>query len=262
MKKIFFILLSLIILINVNATEVELAKNSETAILIEATTGKILFEKDKDKKMAPASMTKIMTMLLTMEALESGKISLDEDVLISENAQKMGGTQIYVEAGSNVKVEDLIKGIGIASANDAAVALAEKLGGAVENFIKMMNEKAKELGCKNTNFVNVHGLDDDNHLTTARDMSIMARELLKHEEILNYTSIYEEFLNKPDGTRTWMVNTNKLIKYYNGLDGLKTGFTKKAGYCLTATAKRNGMRLISVVMNEATTEDRSNDTIK
>ncbi len=140
--------------------------------------------------------------------------------------------------------------------------MAEHIGGSTEGFIKMMNEKAKELGCKNTNFVNVHGLDDDNHLTTARDMSIMARELLKHEEILNYTSIYEEFLNKPDGTRTWMVNTNKLIKYYNGLDGLKTGFTKKAGYCLTATAKRNGMRLISVVMNEATTEDRSNDTIK
>lgn len=260
MKKIFFILLSLIILFNVNATEVGLAKNSETAILVEASTGKILFEKDKDKKMAPASMTKIMTMLLTMEALESGKISLNDDVLISKNAEGMGGTQIYVEAGSNVKVEDLIKGVGIASANDAAVALAEKLGGTVENFVNMMNERARELGCKNTTFKNPHGLDEEGHETTAYDMSLMARELVKHELALKISSTYDEYITV-SGENHWLVNTNKLVKFYKGIDGLKTGYTDKAGYCLTATMNKNNMRLISVVMKSSSKDNRSSDTI-
>ena len=259
MKKVFFILICFMFLV-VNASEVGLAKNSETAILVEASTGKILFEKDKDKKMAPASMTKIMTMLLTMEALESGKISLDEDVLISENAQKMGGTQIYVEAGSNVKVEDLIKGIGIASANDAAVDLAEKLGGTVENFVNMMNERAKELGCKNTTFKNPHGLDEDGHLTSAYDMSLMARELVKHEYALKISSTYDEYITV-SGENHWLVNTNKLVKFYKGIDGLKTGYTDKAGYCLTATMNKNNMRLISVVMKSSSKDNRSSDTI-
>lgn len=261
MKKIFlFCFVFVFLMLNVSAVDVGLAKNSETAILIEASTGKILFEKDKDKKMAPASMTKIMTMLLTMEALESGKVSLDEDVLISENAQKMGGTQIYVEAGSNVKVEDLIKGIGIASANDAAVALAEKLGGTVENFVKMMNERAKELGCKNTTFKNPHGLDEDGHLTSAYDMSLMARELVKHEYALKISSTYDEYITV-SGENHWLVNTNKLVKFYKGIDGLKTGYTDKAGYCLTATMNKNNMRLISVVMKSSSKDNRSSDTI-
>lgn len=261
MKKIFlFCFVFVFLMLNVSAVDVGLAKNSETAILIEASTGKILFEKDKDKKMAPASMTKIMTMLLTMEALESGKISLDEDVLISENAQKMSGTQIYVEAGSNVKVEDLIKGIGIASANDAAVALAEKLGGTVENFVKMMNERAKELGCKNTTFKNPHGLDEDGHLTSAYDMSLMARELVKHEYALKISSTYDEYITV-SGENHWLVNTNKLVKFYKGIDGLKTGYTDKAGYCLTATMNKNNMRLISVVMKSSSKDNRSTDTI-
>lgn len=261
MKKIFlFCFVFVFLMLNVSAVDVGLAKNSETAILIEASTGKILFEKDKDKKMAPASMTKIMTMLLTMEALESGKVSLDEDVLISENAQKMGGTQIYVEAGSNVKVEDLIKGIGIASANDAAVALAEKLGGTVENFVNMMNERAKELGCKNTTFKNPHGLDEDGHLTSAYDMSLMARELVKHEYALKISSTYDEYITV-SGENHWLVNTNKLVKFYKGIDGLKTGYTDKAGYCLTATMNKNNMRLISVVMKSSSKDNRSSDTI-
>lgn len=261
MKKIFlFCFVFVFLMLNVSAVDVGLAKNSETAILIEASTGKILFEKDKDKKMAPASMTKIMTMLLTMEALESGKVSLDDDVLISQNAQKMGGTQIYVEAGSNVKVEDLIKGIGIASANDAAVALAEKLGGTVENFVKMMNERAKELGCKNTTFKNPHGLDEDGHLTSAYDMSLMARELVKHEYALKISSTYDEYITV-SGENHWLVNTNKLVKFYKGIDGLKTGYTDKAGYCLTATMNKNNMRLISVVMKSSSKDNRSSDTI-
>ena len=260
MKKIFFILLSLIILFNVNATEIGLAKNSESAVLIEASTGKILFEKEKDKKMAPASMTKIMTMLLAMEAIENGKLNLEDEVLISKRAQSMGGTQIYVEAGSNVKVHDLLKGIGIASANDAAVAIAEKIGGTVENFVNMMNERARDLGCKNTTFKNPHGLDEDGHLTTAYDMALMARELVKHELAIKISSTFDEYINV-SGENHWLVNTNKLIKFYKGIDGLKTGYTDKAGYCLTATMNKNNMRLISVVMKSNTKDNRSSDTI-
>ena len=210
MKKVFFIIFSFIFLINISASELKLAQNSESAILVEASTGKIIFEKDKDKKMAPASMTKIMTMLLTMEALESKKISLDEEVLISKNAEGMGGTQIFVEAGSKVKVEDLIKGVGIASANDAAVALSEKIGGTEDNFVNMMNERAKELGCKNTTFKNPHGLDEEGHLTTAYDMSLIARELVKHELALKISSTYDEYITV-SGENHWLVNTNKPV---------------------------------------------------
>ena len=260
MKKIIILLLILIIPVTVKAEELDLTAKS--SILIEASTGEILSEKNSDEKLAPASMTKIMTMLLIMESLEKNEYSLEDKVNISTNAASMGGSQVFLEAGSELKVKELLKAIAIASANDAAVAMAEYTAGSTESFVNLMNEKATSLGCTNTTFKNVHGLDTEGHLTTAKDMAIMARELLKHEEILNYSSIYEEFLNKPDGSSTWMVNTNKLIKSYNGLDGLKTGFTKNAGYCLTATAKRNNMRLISVVMNEPTTEKRSSDTIK
>lgn len=260
MKKIIILLLILIIPVTVKAEELDLTAKS--SILIEASTGEILSEKNGDEKLAPASMTKIMTMLLIMESLEKNEYSLEDKVNISTNAASMGGSQVFLEAGSELKVKELLKAIAIASANDAAVAMAEYTAGSTESFVNLMNEKAASLGCTNTTFKNVHGLDTEGHLTTAKDMSIMARELLKHEEILTFSSIYEEFLNKPDGSSTWMVNTNKLIKYYNGLDGLKTGFTKNAGYCLTATAKRNNMRLISVVMNEPTTEKRSSDTIK
>jgi len=261
MKKIFLFCFMFIFLISsISATDIGLAKNSESAILIEASTGKILFEKEKDKKMAPASMTKIMTMLLAMEAIENGKLNLEDDVLISKRAQSMGGTQIYVEAGSNVKVHDLLKGIGIASANDAAVAIAEKIGGTVENFVNMMNERARDLGCKNTTFKNPHGLDEDGHLTTAYDMALMARELVKHELAIKISSTFDEYINV-SGENHWLVNTNKLIKFYKGIDGLKTGYTDKAGYCLTATMNKNNMRLISVVMKSNTKDNRSSDTI-
>lgn len=261
MKKIFLFCFMFIFLIgSVGATDIGLAKNSESAVLIEASTGKILFEKEKDKKMAPASMTKIMTMLLAMEAIENGKLNLEDEVLISKRAQSMGGTQIYVEAGSNVKVHDLLKGIGIASANDAAVAIAEKIGGTVENFVNMMNERARDLGCKNTTFKNPHGLDEDGHLTTAYDMALMARELVKHELAIKISSTFDEYINV-SGENHWLVNTNKLIKFYKGIDGLKTGYTDKAGYCLTATMNKNNMRLISVVMKSNTKDNRSSDTI-
>jgi len=242
--------------------ERSLARNSEASILMEASTGQILFEHNAHARMAPASMTKIMTMLLIMEAIESERISLTDEVLITPNAARMGGSQVFLEAGSKMKVEDLLKAIAIASANDASVAMAEYISGTNETFVTKMNERCKELGCQNTNFMNSHGLDHEEHFSSAADMALISRELIRHEAILAFTSIYEEHLNKPDGITTWMVNTNRLIRFYQGMDGLKTGFTGRAGYCLTSTAIRNDMRLITVVMNAPTPNERTTDTVE
>lgn len=259
MKKIILIsILFILFMPSINA--IELATSSKEAIIMETTTGKIIFEKNSHEKTAPASMTKIMTLLLTFEAIDSGKISLDDMVNISQRAADMGGSQMFLEANTTVKLEEIIKGVAIASANDGAVALAEYVGGSVENFVQMMNDKAQELGLENTHFVNPHGLDAENHYSSAYDMAIMALNLIKHEKILQYTSTYEDYFNKPDGTRTWLVNTNKLVRFYNGVDGLKTGYTENAGYCLTATAKKNNVRYITVVMGAATLDDRSKET--
>lgn len=258
MKK--FILFIMLLFEVIYASEIDLAKNAKSAILVESTTGKIIFEKNKDEKRSPASMTKIMTLLLTMESIDSGKLSFSDKVNVSKNASGMGGTQIFIEEGSSVDVLTLVKGISIASANDAAVAIAEKIGGTEEVFVSMMNEKARELGCKNTNFMNPHGLDEDGHYTTAYDLSLVARELLKHEKILEFTSTYEDYIDVA-GENHWLVNTNKLVRFYEGVDGLKTGYTDKAKYCLTATMKRNDMRLLSIVMGEDNKENRNNDTI-
>ena len=258
MKKI---MLFILLLFPIFVKAEDLTPNAESGILIEYSTGKILYSKKIDEKLAPASMTKIMTLLLIMEAVEEGKINLDDNISISTNASSMGGSQVFLDPNTEMKAEELIKSIAIASANDSAVAMAEAISGTTANFVSRMNSRAKELGCKNTNFKNVHGLDEEGHYSTTYDMSLIARELLKHEQILKYTSTYEAYLNKPNGTSTWMVNTNKLIKYYTGLDGLKTGFTKTAGYCLTSTAKRNDMRLISVVMKEPSSQVRNSETI-
>lgn len=258
MKK--FILFIMLLFEIVYASEIDLAKNAKSAILVESTTGKIIFEKNKDEKRSPASMTKIMTLLLTMESIDSGNLSFSDKVNVSKNASGMGGTQIFIEEGSSVDVLTLVKGISIASANDAAVAIAEKIGGTEEVFVNMMNDKARELGCKNTNFMNPHGLDEEGHYTTAYDLSLIARELLKHEDILEFTSTYEDYIDV-GGENHWLVNTNKLVRFYEGIDGLKTGYTDKAKYCLTATMKRNDMRLLSIVMGEDTKDNRNNDTI-
>lgn len=262
MKKIFFAVFAVFVVFcsSFNVLAEDLAPNAKSAILINYETGNIVFEKNSEEKLAPASMTKIMTMLLIMEQIDSGKLNYDDQVIISEKAASMGGSQIFLEANSSMKVEELIKGISIASGNDAAVAMAEKVGGSTENFVKMMNDRCSSLGCKNTNFVNVHGLDEENHYSCAYDMSLMARELVKHQDILKFTSTYEEYLNKPDGSKIWLVNTNKLVRFMPGVDGLKTGFTANAGYCLTATGLRNEIRFISVVMGEANTNLRSEDT--
>ncbi len=263
MKKIICLLFLLFIgILNVNAEEVsnDFAPNSKSAILIDANTGTILYEKNIHEKLAPASMTKVMSMLLIMEAIDNGSLSFEDDVLISENAASMGGSQVYLQAGETYQVKELLKGIAVASGNDAVVAMAEKIAGSVADFVNMMNSKAKELGANDTNFVNPHGLDAENHYTTAYDMSLMAKELLKHPKILEFTSIYEDYLQKKDGSSIWLVNTNKLVRFYDGVDGLKTGFTTTAGYCLTATAKKNNLRLISVVMGAETSDKRSSDT--
>ena len=256
MKKFILLIISFFLLISpVYAT----AKGS---ILIENSTGEILMDENSKEHRAPASMTKIMTLLLIMESIDSGKIKLTDKVTIGDNASSMGGSQVFLNPGEVMTVEELIKSICVMSANDSAVAMAEYVAGTEEKFVKMMNDKVKELGLKDTNFENVHGLDSENHYSCPYDMAMIAKELLKHDIILKYSSIYEDYLKKNDGSSIWMVNTNRLIRYYDGLDGLKTGFTDTAGYCLTATAKRNGMRLISVVMGEDTIENRSKDTIE
>ena len=234
--------------------------SAKSSILMEYKTGKILYENNTKERLAPASMTKIMSMLLIMEQIDSGKLKLDDEVLISENAAKMGGSQIFLSAGSKMKVNELLKGVAIASGNDAVVALAEKTHGSVDKFVIKMNEKANDLGLINTNFKNPHGLDEEGHYSCAYDMAVMARELINHESILNYTKIYEEYLTKEDGSKTWLVNTNKLVRFYDGVDGLKTGYTTQAEYCLTATAKKDDLRFIVVVMGEPDNDTRTKDT--
>lgn len=263
MKKILILILFVIFIPVVKADEIEdLAPNAKSAIMIEASTGEILFRKNENEKLAPASMTKMMSMLLIMEEIENGNLKWDEEIIASENASSMGGSQIFLETGEKMTVTELLKGIAIASGNDATVALAERISGSEVSFVKKMNERAKELGLKNTNFVTSTGLDADNHYSSAYDMALIAKELVKHEEILEFTGTYEDYLRSDTSSPFWLVNTNRLVRFYNGVDGLKTGFTNSAGYCLTATAKRDGMRLITVVMNEPDTGKRSSDTTK
>ena len=247
----------------VKAEETEdLAPNAKSAIMIEASTGEILFQKNKDEKLAPASMTKMMSMLLIMEEIENGNLKWNEMITTSEKASSMGGSQIFLKVGEKMTVEDLLKGVAIASGNDAVVALAERVSGSEEQFVKRMNIRAKDLGLKNTNFINATGLTADNHYSSAYDMSLIAKELVKHEKILEFTSTYEDYLRKDTKSPFWLVNTNRLVRFKEGVDGLKTGFTDEAGYCLTATMKKDNMRLITVVMKEENTSKRSADTTK
>lgn len=263
MKKILILIFLFILIPVVKAEETEdLAPNAKSAIMIEASTGEILFQKNANEKLAPASMTKMMSMLLIMEEIEKGNLKYDEEITASENASSMGGSQIFLQAGEKMTVTEMLKGIAIASGNDATVAMAERIAGSEEAFVKKMNSRAKELGLKNTNFVTSTGLDADNHYSSAYDMALIAKELVKHEKILEFTGTYEEYLRKNSKNPFWLVNTNKLVRFYQGVDGLKTGFTNIAGYCLTATAKKDNMRLITVVMNEPDSAKRSSDTSK
>ncbi|WP_275296746.1 D-alanyl-D-alanine carboxypeptidase family protein [Bacillus sp. REN10] len=244
-------------LANETNDKLPIANNTKSAILIEKDTGTVLFEKNSHKPLPPASMTKIMTMLLIMEAIEGKKISWTDRVRTSDFAASMGGSQIFLEPGEEMNVKEMLQAIAIGSANDASVAMAERLGGSEENFVKMMNKRAKELGLKHTQFKNATGLPEKGHYSSAHDMALMAKALLNHEKITEFTGTYETYLRDGTDKKFWLVNTNRLIKFYPGVDGVKTGFTNEAKYCLTTSAKKGKMRLVAVVFGAPTPKDRN-----
>lgn len=244
--------------VSASASAAQLGKVHAKGAILMTDTGQVLFEQNADAVHPPASVTKIMTMLLTMEAVDSGSASLSDLVTASAHAAEMGGSQIYLKEGEQMTLDDMLKSIAVASANDAAVAVAEHLGGSESHFVSMMNERAKQLGCKGTEFVNPNGLDTDGEQTktTARDLALISQELLKHPKILNYTSIWMDSVRNGS---FGLANTNKMLKLYDGMVGLKTGYTSTAGYCISAVAQRNGMRLIAVVLGEPDKQSRNQD---
>lgn len=257
---IFFIFFTVVIY----AAQEGFQLNSKSAILMEYETGEILFKKEAELELPPASMSKIMTMLLIMEAISEGKARLDDKLVVSEFAASMGGSQIWLEPGEEMILEDMMKAIAIVSANDASVAVAEYLYGTEELFVKRMNERAKELGLKHTYFYNTNGLPPDNpdvqgNYTSSYDLAVMARELIKHRKVLEWTSTWIDYLRNGNSV---LNNTNRLVRFYNGVDGLKTGFTEEARYCLTATAERDGLRFISVVMGNDSSQSRFDEAGK
>ena len=266
MKRFTSFLLALTIIVGqisivfADTKEAKLDISSKSAVLMDASTGKILYEKNSHEKLPPASVTKVMTMLLICEALESGKIKEDDDVQISEVASSMGGSQIFLEPGEIQKVDTLLKSIAVASANDACVAMAEYVGGSVEEFVVLMNKRAKELGMNDTNFVNTNGLPVDNHYTSAYDIALMSKELLKHKKISKYlTTWMDKVVVGKKQAKIGISNTNKLVKHYQGATGVKTGFTQQAKYCLSASALRNNTHLIAVTLCAETSPIRFKD---
>ncbi|MBQ8028756.1 MAG: D-alanyl-D-alanine carboxypeptidase [Clostridia bacterium] len=261
MKKIILLVMSFVVLLTIfpvssfAESSEAVSVNAKAYVLMDASTGEVLLSKEENKKLYPASVTKIMPILLVFEALKDKKISLDDVVTASAEAAAKGGSQIWLKEGEQMKVEELLRAAVIASANDACTALGEYIAGSETGIVKMMNEKAEELGMKNTNFENCTGLDDDtvNHFTTALDIALMSKELLSYDEITNYSTVWMDSLRNGS---TQLVNTNKLVRFYKGTTGLKTGTTSKAGYCISASAKRNGLHLIAVVMGSDNSTDR------
>ncbi len=241
------------------AQEADFDLKAESALLADATTGKIIFEKDMHEIVYPASITKIMTLLLSMEALESGKINMDDEVVVSERAASMGGSQIFLSPGNIVTVEDLLIGIAVGSGNDASVAIAEHIAGSLEGFVDMMNQRAAELGMDNTHFLNACGLHVEGHHTTAYDILLMSRALLEYPQVHEWFTIWmdEEFLKgKISEEGVFLSNTNRMVRYYTGCDGIKTGYTSPAGHCVAATAKRDNTRFIAIIMNGPDSKSR------
>lgn len=262
MKKLLSLFLCLCVFIPMSisaSAQTPLELSAKSAILMEASTGKILYEKASHEALPPASVTKIMTMLLVMEALDAGQYTLDDQVSVSPLAASMGGSQVFLEENEQMSVHDMLKAVAVASGNDAAVALAEFTAGSHEGFVAKMNERAKALGMNDTVFINCNGLDEEGHLTSANDIALMSRELMKHPKIFEYTTIWMDTLR--DGS-FGLVNTNKLVRFYQGATGLKTGSTSVAGFCISATAKRDGMDLIAVVMGSPTSKERFADATK
>lgn len=265
MKKIFNFFLIILLLpiyfvnIDVHAEE-NLIPNARNGLLMEVSTGKIIYEKGMDEEVSIASLTKMMGLILIFEKIENGDIKYTDKVTASQNAADMGGSQIWLSAGEQLTVEEMLKGIIMASANDGIVAMAEHIGGTEAKFVEMMNNKAKELGLKHTNFVNPTGLDEEGHYSSAYDVAQIALELMKHDDVFKFTTIYEDYLRENTENKYWLVNTNKLIRTYSGADGLKTGMTDNAGYCMAVTAKRDGMRLLAVVLGENQGKVRNTET--
>lgn len=254
--RVCFFILSFVLLFTtvVKAENVPMeGTDAKSYILIEQSTGRVLAENNADEQLPIASVTKVMTMLLIMEAIEDGKITFDDMVTVSENAMSYGGSTMFLEAGEQLPVHDMLKGIAVASANDGCVAMAEHLTGSESAFVDMMNKRAKEFGMENTNFMNTNGLDEDGHYSSARDVALMSRELLKHPKITEYTSIWTDELR---GGKFQLANTNKLVRFYTGANGLKTGSTSQALCCLSASAKRNDMQLIAVILGAPTSDKR------
>ena len=233
--------------------------DAKSAILMEPISGKVIYEFNSHEKLPIASVTKIMTMLLTIEAIDSGKIHLSDKVTVSETAKKMGGSSMLLDTGEVRTVEELLKGIAVASGNDAAVAMAEYISGSQEAFVAKMNERAKALGMKDTTFKNCTGLSAVGHVSSAYDIAIMSRELLKHQSILKYTGTYMETISEGRKTPIGLVNHNKLVRFFKGCDGLKTGFTDDAKYCISATASRDGVRMLSIIVGAPTYTIRNRD---
>lgn len=263
MKKISFILIAFIVIFSlctpvfsVQIQEPHLEINAKSAILMDANTGTVLYSLNKDTPLPPASVTKIMTLLLVFEAIEKGNLKYDDVLTVSEHASSMGGSQVYLEPGETMAVEELLKCVIIASANDAALTLAEHVAGSEEAFVVMMNKRANELGMKNTYFENVTGLDDNvvNHLTTSYDIALMSRELIKHKKVSEYATIWMDTIRNGEFGLT---NTNRLVRFYKGITGLKTGSTSKAGFCVSVTAKRDGLELIAVIMGAESSDIRN-----
>ena len=264
MKKYILLFISfLFILFPFKVLGLELIPNATSGILIEAESGKIIYEKEKDKEVSIASMTKMVAQILIFEQIEKGNIHWDDVVTISKNAADMGGSQIYLSEGEKISIDDLMKGISVASGNDATVAMAEVIAGSEEKFVKMMNKKVKELGLKHTVFKNCTGLDEEGHYSSAYDQAMIARYLVtKYPKIIDYSSLYEDYLREDTENKFWLVNTNKIIRFYEGADGLKTGHTDAAKYCLAATAKRNDLRIIAIVLGEDNSKIRNKETME
>lgn len=267
MKKILLCLGVMLLVIHpksVLGEDLILTPNASASILIEAESRQIIYEYHSEDKLYPASTTKIMTMILLFEAIRNQQLSFEDMVTTSAYAASMGGSQIYLEEGEQLSVHDMFKAIAIASANDACVAIGEKIAGTNDRFVSMMNDKAKELGLVNTHFVNCTGLHDDDHYTCAKDLATMASYLIDigNDDLFAVTSLYDAYIREDQPQKFWLVNTNKLLKQYEGNDGLKTGFTKQAGYCLVSTAKRHGLRLIGVVMNESLPKVRNSEMMQ
>ncbi len=260
-KNLAIILLTVLLVLSLSFSSGALETNDLSAILLDAETGQVLYANNADEELPPASITKIMTVLLTMEAIENGEMELTDSTTISSGASSMGGSQIFLNTGDEITIEELLMAVIISSANDASYALAEAVGGHYDYFVEMMNDRARELGMENTNFTNPHGLPDSDHYSTARDISKMAREVVQYQEVLNWSQIWLEYLELPD-RQAMLTNTNRMILNYSGMDGLKTGYTRIAGFCLAATARQGDFRLISVVLGADSRQQREELTAR